>query len=123
MQTTPPAAPVSVPGFTDHHAHQLRDAAGVAFPPSAEAVAQFHRQVAATGRSPMDVLDAGHGLDRPGLDERLRVALGRAASAGLAEITAGSFRAPAPSAGTSPIPPGAGCCSPTPQRWPAGSRR
>lgn len=32
MQTSLAAALVSVPGFTDHHAHLLRDAAGVVFP-------------------------------------------------------------------------------------------
>ena len=32
MQTSPTAAQVSVPGFVDHHAHLLRDAAGVRLP-------------------------------------------------------------------------------------------
>jgi predicted amidohydrolase YtcJ len=81
------AAPVSVPGLTDHHAHLLRDAAGVAFPPTAAAVASFHRQVAGLGRSPMDMLDTGAGLDEPGLRGRLLAGLGRAAAAGLVEIT------------------------------------
>ena len=87
MQTRPTAPPVSVPGFADHHAHLLRDTAGVAFPPNARAVADFHRQVAAAGRSPMDVLDAGPALDRPGLGGRLLGGLSRAATAGLVEVT------------------------------------
>ena len=81
------AAPVSVPGLADHHAHLLRDAAGVAFPPTAAAVASFHRQVAGLGRSPMDMLDTGPGLDEPGLPGRLLAGLARAAAAGLVEIT------------------------------------
>jgi predicted amidohydrolase YtcJ len=87
MQTSPMAAQVSVPGFADHHAHLLRDAAGVSFPPTRQAVRDFHLSVAGQGRSPMDVLDPAVHLARPALDERLAVALGRAAAAGLVEIT------------------------------------
>jgi predicted amidohydrolase YtcJ len=87
MQASPTAAPVSVPGFTDHHAHLLRDAAGVAFPPTAQAVREFHRSVAEQGRSPMDVLDPAPDVARPALDGRLMAELTRAAAAGLVEIT------------------------------------
>jgi len=91
---------VSVPGFTDHHAHLLRQAAlagrsanfgapvtaAGSAPPSAD-VRAFHQSVAATGRTPMDVLDPAPDLQRPGLDERLHGALGTAAAAGLVEVT------------------------------------
>ncbi len=87
MQTSPVAAQVSVPGFVDHHAHLLRDAAGVPFPPTSQAVRAFHVSVAAQGRSPMDVLDPAPHVARPALDERLAAALTRAAAAGLVEIT------------------------------------
>jgi predicted amidohydrolase YtcJ len=101
MQLSQPAGAVSVPGFTDHHAHLLRQCAlqgrsagtgsplaatsGVAPPP--KAVADFHRRVAALGRSPMDVLDPAPDLQRPDLDERLLSGLSAAAAAGLVEIT------------------------------------
>jgi predicted amidohydrolase YtcJ len=87
MQTSPMAAQVAVPGFADHHAHLLRDAAGVAFPPTSDAVRAFHQSVAGQGRSPMDVLDPAPDLARPALDTRLTAALTRAAAAGLVEIT------------------------------------
>jgi len=87
MQTSPTAAQVSVPGFADHHAHLLRDAAGVAFPPTPHSVRAFHKSVAEQGRSPMDVLDPAADVARPALDGRLAAALTRAAAAGLVEIT------------------------------------
>ncbi len=87
MQASPEPAQVSVPGFTDHHAHLLRDAAGVPFPPTPQAVRNFHLSVAGQGRSPMDVLDPAPHVARPALDERLAAALARAAAAGLVEIT------------------------------------
>jgi predicted amidohydrolase YtcJ len=87
MQTSPTAAQVSVPGFADHHAHLLRNAAGVPFPPTAEAVRDFHRSVAGQGRSPMDVLDPSPHVARPALDDRIAAALTEAAAAGLVEIT------------------------------------
>ncbi|HSR86120.1 MAG TPA: hypothetical protein VLM11_18235 [Streptosporangiaceae bacterium] len=52
MQARPTAAQVSVPGFVDHHAHLLRDAAGVPFQPTAQAVRDLHDSVAAQGRTP-----------------------------------------------------------------------
>ena len=80
MQTSPTVAQVSVPGFVDHHAHLLRDAAGVPFPPNAGAVRDFHRSVAARGLTPMDVLDPISQLTRPALDARVAAALARAAA-------------------------------------------
>jgi predicted amidohydrolase YtcJ len=79
------AAPVTIPGFTDHHAHLLRTAAGVPFPATAAAAADFHRRVAAAGSTPMDVLDPP--LRPAGLAGVLRAALATAASAGLVEVT------------------------------------
>lgn len=85
MQECPP--PVPVPGFIDHHAHLLRESAGVSFPVGPQAVRKFHRRVAAQGRSPMDVLDAAVDLERPGLGSRLLAGLAKAATAGLVEVT------------------------------------
>jgi predicted amidohydrolase YtcJ len=87
MQTSPTVALVSVPGFADHHAHLLRDAAGVTFPSTPQAVRDFHQNVAAQGLTPMDVLDPAPQLARPDLPGRLGTGLTRAATAGLVEIT------------------------------------
>jgi predicted amidohydrolase YtcJ len=87
MQTSQMAAQVPVPGFIDHHAHLLRDAAGVAFPPTPQAVRAFHQSVAEQGRSPMDVLDPAPDVARPALDGRILAGLVRAAASGLVEIT------------------------------------
>jgi predicted amidohydrolase YtcJ len=87
MQTSPTAALVSVPGFADHHAHLLRNAAGVPFPATAAAVRDFHHSVARQGRSPMDVLDPSPHVARPALDDRIGTALAEAVAAGLVEIT------------------------------------
>jgi predicted amidohydrolase YtcJ len=80
-----PAGGVAVPGLVDHHAHLLRDAAGVPFPAGTAAVRDFHHRVAAAGTTPMDVLDPP--LTQPGLATRLTAALARAAGTGLVEIT------------------------------------
>jgi predicted amidohydrolase YtcJ len=80
-----PAAPVTIPGFADHHAHLLRTAAGVPFPATAAATAEFHHRVAAAGSTPMDVLDPP--LRQAGLADLLRAALATAAGAGLVEVT------------------------------------
>ena len=87
MQTSPTAAQVSLPGFVDHHAHLLRDAAGIAFPRTPLAVREFHHKVAEQGRSPMDVRDPVAQLTEPGLGDRLVAGLLRAAAAGLVEVT------------------------------------
>jgi predicted amidohydrolase YtcJ len=83
----PAAAEVSVPGFADHHAHLLRASAGIGFPATTDAVRDFHRQVAAQGRSPMDVPDPPDALGLPGLAGRLMTGLVKAAAAGLVEVT------------------------------------
>lgn len=87
MRTSPTAAQVSVPGFVDHHAHLLRDAAGVGFPPTPQAVRDFHRELGEQGRSPMDVLDPAGPLAAPDLGDRLMAGLHGAAATGLVEIT------------------------------------
>jgi predicted amidohydrolase YtcJ len=87
MQASQTAAQVSVPGFVDHHAHLLQDAAGIAFPATPQAVRELHRNVAEQGRSPMDVLDPVEQLTGPDLGDRLAGGLRRAAAAGLVEIT------------------------------------
>ncbi len=87
MQGQPAAAGISVPGFTDHHAHLLRASAGIGFPGSPQAVREFHQLVARQGRTPMDVLDPAGPLARPGLAGRLGSGLARAAGAGLVEVT------------------------------------
>lgn len=76
---------VAVPGLTDHHAHLLREAAGVGFPADTQAVRAFHERVARAGSTPMDVLDPPP--SEPGLAGRLVAGLARAAAAGLVEIT------------------------------------
>ncbi len=84
MQQSAPA-PVAVPGLVDHHAHLLRQAAGIGVAADREAVRAFHERVAREGSTPMDVLDPSpDGRDLPG---RLVTGLGRAAAAGLVEIT------------------------------------
>jgi predicted amidohydrolase YtcJ len=77
--------PVAVPGFADHHAHLLRESAGVRFPATREQVRAFHLRVAGAGGTPMDVLDPPvTGGDLPG---RLTAGLSAAAAAGLVEVT------------------------------------
>ncbi|MGO8885634.1 MAG: hypothetical protein ACLP7J_10050 [Streptosporangiaceae bacterium] len=49
MQLSSQPAQVAVPGFTDVHAHLLRQAAGADFPAAAAAVRAFHQRVAAAG--------------------------------------------------------------------------
>jgi predicted amidohydrolase YtcJ len=83
MQSAPPAA-VAVPGFTDGHAHLLKDSAGVAFPGTPAAVREFHHRVASAASTPMDVLDPAPPGEVTG---RLLAGLRRAAAAGLVEVT------------------------------------
>jgi predicted amidohydrolase YtcJ len=81
------AATVAVPGFVDHHAHLLREAAGLGFPASAQSVRDFHHDVARQGRTPMDVLDPPAATQAAGLASRLLTGLERASHVGLVEIT------------------------------------
>jgi hypothetical protein len=78
---------VPVPGFTDHHAHLLRQAAGVATAAGPAAVRTFHQRVARQGSTPMDVLDPSSALALPDLASRLVAGLRDAARAGLVEVT------------------------------------
>jgi predicted amidohydrolase YtcJ len=78
-------AVTGVPGFADHHAHLLRESAGVGFPATSADVRAFHLRVAAAGSTPMDVLDPP--LAAAGLTGRLLAGLRRAAALGLAEVT------------------------------------
>jgi predicted amidohydrolase YtcJ len=74
------------PGFVDAHAHALRHAAGTLRAVDAEAktIAQWHREVAGRGSSPMDE----PALDPPAdLDSYLRRALQEAAAVGIVELT------------------------------------
>jgi predicted amidohydrolase YtcJ len=79
------SSPVLSPGFTDHHTHLLRTAAGVPFPAGTAAVRDFHHKVASAGSTPMDVLDPP--LTQPDLAGTLRAALADAAGLGLVEVT------------------------------------
>jgi predicted amidohydrolase YtcJ len=83
---------VAVPGFTDAHAHLLRDASGIPFPWQETTVADFHRQVAGAGTTPMDVAEPAPPGPLAGMAAR-RAGLARAAAAGLAEITEMGMRA------------------------------
>jgi predicted amidohydrolase YtcJ len=87
MQPAQQRGPVAVPGFIDSHAHLLKDSAGIAFPGSAAAVREFHRQVARQGSTPMDVLDPPPPAPPGQTAARLLAGLRRAASTGLVEIT------------------------------------
>ncbi len=78
---------MDVPGFVDHHAHLLKDAAGSGWAVAAPAVRAFHEQVARDGSTPMDVPDPVPGGSLPELAARLRAGLERAATAGLVEVT------------------------------------
>jgi predicted amidohydrolase YtcJ len=85
MEPSLPAVIVAVPGFTDAHAHLLKDAAGIAMPAGAAPVRAFHQQVARERSTPMDVPDPA--LPATGLTARLLAGLRRAAAAGLVEVT------------------------------------
>lgn len=83
MQTT-----VAVPGFTDAHAHLLKDAAGTGFAWADDpTVADFHRRVARDGGTPMDLPEPPPPGPLAQVAARLRAGLDRAAAAGLTEIT------------------------------------
>jgi predicted amidohydrolase YtcJ len=87
MQTPAPPNGVAVPGFTDSHAHLLKDSAGLALAIDAPAVRAFHAEVAASGSTPMDVPDPLPARPLSWLAGRLRAGLARAAAAGLTEVT------------------------------------
>jgi predicted amidohydrolase YtcJ len=83
----PHLAPVAIPGFTDSHAHLLKEAAGISLVLAAPAVRAFHQQVARHGSTPMDVPDPELPGPLSALAQRLRAGLARAAAAGLVEVT------------------------------------
>jgi hypothetical protein len=95
MQKT--SVPVAVPGFADAHTHLLRTAAGIPFPwqpvatpgtPSpGDAVAEFHRRVAQSGSTPMDVPEPEPPAPAEEMAARLAAGLAAAAATGLVEIT------------------------------------
>jgi predicted amidohydrolase YtcJ len=78
---------VTVPGFADAHTHLLRDAAGIPFPWHETTVRAFHRKVASSGGTPMDVGEPPPSASPAQMAARLRAGLARAAEAGLVEIT------------------------------------
>jgi predicted amidohydrolase YtcJ len=84
---------VAVPGFTDAHAHLLRQFSGIPFPWQETTVARFHQQVASRGTTPMDVAEPPPAGPLAAMAARLRAGLDRAAAAGLVEITEMGMRA------------------------------
>jgi hypothetical protein len=87
MQPSSDATAVAVPGFADRHAHLLQESAGIALTVEPGAVGAFHREVAAAGRTPMDVPEPVPARPLSWLAGRLRAGLARAAAAGLTEVT------------------------------------
>lgn len=76
-----------VGGFTDHHTHLLKAAAGVPFAWAGTTVREYHQRVWRDGSTPMDVADPPF-TDSPGeLARLLHDGLAMAASTGLVEIT------------------------------------
>ncbi len=80
-------ANVEVDGFVDHHAHLLKDSSGVPSPWQGGSVGEFHRQVARDGGTPMDVAEPASPAPLDEMADRLYRGLGRAARAGLVEVT------------------------------------
>jgi predicted amidohydrolase YtcJ len=87
MQPKAAGTAVAVPGFADRHAHLLQESAGIALTVEPVAVGAFHREVAASGRTPMDLAEPPPAGPLSWLAGRLRAGLARAAAAGLTEIT------------------------------------
>ena len=82
-----PAGQVAVPGFTDHHAHLLKEYGGVPFAWQGGTVREFHERVRRSGSTPMDVAEPDSGAPPGELAARLVRGLDRAAAAGLTEVT------------------------------------
>ncbi len=87
MQPTAPPAAVTVPGFSDAHAHLLSQAAGTPMAAAATQVRSFHQRVAAAGSTPMDEPDPAPDVPLPQLAARLRAGLDTAAGLGLTQVT------------------------------------
>lgn len=84
----PGSAPLAaVPGFADAHAHLLRESAGIGLSVNSADVRSFHQQVAADATTPMDVPDPVPAGALPEVAARMSAGLGRAAAAGLVEVT------------------------------------
>jgi len=87
MEPSPHRPAVAIPGLTDHHAHLLKESAGLALAVAAPVVRAFHQEVAAGHSTPMDVPDPVPDEPPATLAARLRAGLARAALAGLVEVT------------------------------------
>ncbi|HET7016476.1 MAG TPA: amidohydrolase family protein [Streptosporangiaceae bacterium] len=80
-------AGVTVGGFTDHHTHLLKTAAGAAYPWEGTTVREFHERVWRDGSTPMDVGEPAFEDSTDVIASRLHEGLAMAASTGLVEIT------------------------------------
>lgn len=74
-------------GFVDHHAHLLKESAGIPFPWQGTTVRAFHEQVLRDGVTPMDVAEPPGTEPLGELAGRLYRGLSRAAGTGLVEVT------------------------------------
>src|SRR5260221_10776030 len=82
-----PRTAVAISGFVDHHTHLLKEAAGTPFPWQGTTVRAFHEQVRRERTTPMDVPEPPPGEPLTQGAQRLYRGLGRAAAAGLVEVT------------------------------------
>jgi predicted amidohydrolase YtcJ len=87
LPVSKPLGTVEVPGFVDAHTHLLKEAAGMPFPWQETGVAEFHRDVARSGGTPMDVLDPPLSGPLADVAARLEAGLATASGAGLVEVT------------------------------------
>jgi len=78
---------VAVGGFTDHHTHLLKTAAGAPFPWEGMTVREFHQRVWRQGSTPMDIGEPAFANSTDAITGRLHDGLTAAASTGLVEIT------------------------------------
>jgi predicted amidohydrolase YtcJ len=85
-QTDLSSAGVAVPGFVDHHAHLLEQAALIELVAAPARVRAFHQRIARAGITPMDELHPVPAGPVAELALRLRAGLERAAAAGLVEV-------------------------------------
>jgi predicted amidohydrolase YtcJ len=76
-----------VAGFTDHHTHLLKTAAGAPFPWEGTTVREFHQQVWRDGSTPMDIGEPTFADSTDAIAGRLLDGLTAAAGTGLVEIT------------------------------------
>jgi predicted amidohydrolase YtcJ len=80
-------ADVTVGGFTDHHTHLLKTAAGALYPWEGTTVREFHERVWRDGSTPMDIGEPALEGSEDVIASRLHEGLAMAASTGLVEIT------------------------------------